>query len=309
MVVDAVRAYFDAVSGLTEPTRKRAVAAAKVILRAGEERSAAPANADAPVAPAAEPGDAASRAGSPIQALAGELIETGQVNRQALNALISGEVARALERADVVSRADYDRLARRVAELERRLAAQRAPSAPAHPEPVHPVARQAGLESGVQPPPTDGARTPAGSTASDAADESTAPHAGPEPEPETGTEPEAGPKTENGPSQDTDGGTTESPARGETPEEGTVADGTETADSADGATAGAAAQPPSTGPSNRASGAGGGGQVAKKKSVPAKGQQRSTKTKSTSGRSAQTAKSGSAKSSGSRGKNSTKNDQ
>ncbi|MFD0776020.1 membrane fusogenic activity family protein, partial [Streptomonospora algeriensis] len=126
MVVDAVRAYLDAVNGLTELTRKRAVAAAKVILKAGEERPAASAPSGTRTAGSAgESGDGAQRAGSPIQTLAGELIETSQANREALNALVSSEVERALERLELVSRADYDRLARRVAELERRLAAQR----------------------------------------------------------------------------------------------------------------------------------------------------------------------------------------
>lgn len=127
MVVDAVRTYLDATSGLNELTRKRAVAAAKSLIRetgAGEDA----------------PGEGLGRS---IQALAAELIETSQSNRDALGDLVRAEVAREMERRDMVPRAEYDRLARRVAELERRLASVRggAPlwtrSAPA-PEPERP---------------------------------------------------------------------------------------------------------------------------------------------------------------------------
>ncbi|WP_017541764.1 coiled-coil domain-containing protein [Nocardiopsis halophila] len=109
MVVDAVRTYMDATSGLNELTRKRAVAAAKSLIResgAGEDA----------------PGEGLGRT---IQALAAELIETGQANREALRELVRAEVGREMERRDMVPRSEYDRLARRVAELERRLASVR----------------------------------------------------------------------------------------------------------------------------------------------------------------------------------------
>ncbi|WP_017559648.1 coiled-coil domain-containing protein [Nocardiopsis baichengensis] len=109
MVVDAVRTYMDATSGLNELTRKRAVAAAKSLIResgAGEDA----------------PGEGLGRT---IQALAAELIETGQANREALGELVRAEVGREMERRDMVPRSEYDRLARRVAELERRLASVR----------------------------------------------------------------------------------------------------------------------------------------------------------------------------------------
>ncbi|MEV2277104.1 membrane fusogenic activity family protein [Nocardiopsis sp. NPDC049922] len=114
MVVDAVRTYLDAASGLTELSRKEAVAAAKALLRANG--AAAP---EQPRGAALPP-----RVGQDIQALAGELIETSQANRAAIAALVRSEVGRQLERMDVVPRGEYDRLARRVAELERRLAAR-----------------------------------------------------------------------------------------------------------------------------------------------------------------------------------------
>ncbi|WP_116246546.1 membrane fusogenic activity family protein [Nocardiopsis sp. FIRDI 009] len=114
MVVDAVRTYLDAASGLTELSRKEAVAAAKALLRANG--TAAPERTSGEALP--------PRVGQSIQALAGELIETSQANRAAIAALVRSEVERQLERMDVVPRDEHDRLVRRVAELERRLAAR-----------------------------------------------------------------------------------------------------------------------------------------------------------------------------------------
>lgn len=116
MVVDAVRTYLDAANGLTELSRRDAVAAARALLRS---------DGRAVGAPAAE-GEAAPRVGQSIQALAGELIETSQANRIAIADLVREEVGRQLENMDVVPRDEHERLARRVAELERRLAARRA---------------------------------------------------------------------------------------------------------------------------------------------------------------------------------------
>lgn len=114
MVVDAVRTYLDAANGLTELSRRDAVAAARALLRS-EGRA---------VGAAAAEGEAAPRVGQSIQALAGELIETSQANRSAVADLVRAEVARQLESMDVVPREEHERLARRVAELERRLAAR-----------------------------------------------------------------------------------------------------------------------------------------------------------------------------------------
>ena len=117
MVVDAVRTYLDAANGLTELSRKQAVAAAKSLLRAdGSVTPAAAGDADGPP----------PRVGQNIQALAGELIETSQANRAAITDLVRAEVGRALERMDVVPRTEYERVVRRVAELERRMAARHA---------------------------------------------------------------------------------------------------------------------------------------------------------------------------------------
>ncbi|MFD6953049.1 membrane fusogenic activity family protein [Nocardiopsis sp. TSRI0078] len=121
MVVDAVRTYLDAANGLTELSRKQAVAAAKTLLRAGGP------TAPAAEKPAAERNESLPpRVGQSIQALAGELIETSQSNRAAITDLVRSEVERQLESMDVVPRAEHERLVRRVAELERRLAARHA---------------------------------------------------------------------------------------------------------------------------------------------------------------------------------------
>ncbi|MFY7069192.1 membrane fusogenic activity family protein [Nocardiopsis changdeensis] len=157
MVVDAVRTYLDAASGLTELSRKEAVAAAKVLLRAG--------GAGAPAAEQ-EPGGTPPRVGRTIQALAGELLETSRANREALAELVRSEVEHRLERMDVVPRSEHERLVRRVAELERRLAArsgrERVPSVPAvevravEVEEV-PAAAVAAVATAVADPAPDGA--------------------------------------------------------------------------------------------------------------------------------------------------------
>lgn len=116
MVVDAVRTYLDAANGLTELSRRDAVAAARALLRSDGRT----------VGATAAEGEAAPRVGQNIQALAGELIETSQANRTAIADLVREEVGRQLECMDVVPRDEHERLARRVAELERRLAARRA---------------------------------------------------------------------------------------------------------------------------------------------------------------------------------------
>lgn len=127
MVVDAVRTYLEAASGLTELTRKRAVAAAKTLLKESDERSGGTMTRVADTAKSTlenvEGSVRGMRVGHSIQALAVDLVETSRANRAALSTLVEGEVERLLGRLDLVRRDEHDRLARRVAELERRLAA------------------------------------------------------------------------------------------------------------------------------------------------------------------------------------------
>ncbi|TDQ47542.1 hypothetical protein [Actinorugispora endophytica] len=126
MVVDAVRTYLEAASGFTELTRKHAVAAAKTLLKESDERSGGAITRAADTAKSTvenvESSVRGTRVGHSIQALATDLIETSRANRAAIGTLVEGEVERLLDRLDLVRRDEHDRLLRRVAELERRLA-------------------------------------------------------------------------------------------------------------------------------------------------------------------------------------------
>ena len=76
MVVEVVRAYLEAASGLTELTRKHAVAVAKILIRESEERPGAPTRSSELPKNESEGGEAAllsARVGPSIQALATEL--------------------------------------------------------------------------------------------------------------------------------------------------------------------------------------------------------------------------------------------
>ncbi|MFW6642301.1 membrane fusogenic activity family protein [Nocardiopsis algeriensis] len=175
MVVDAVRTYLDAANGLTELSRKQAVAAAKTLLRAGGAVPAPGAEGDAEGLP--------PRVGQSIQALAGELIETSQANRAALAELVRAEVERRLEQMDVVPRPEYERLVRRVAELERRMVtrlAERAPAPVAEPAPAVPSAASAPEPAAAEPAPVPVAEPPGdeAAEASSAPEETPAPEAG-----------------------------------------------------------------------------------------------------------------------------------
>ncbi|MEU0493336.1 membrane fusogenic activity family protein [Nocardiopsis sp. NPDC006139] len=199
MVVDAVRTYLDAASGLTELSRKEAVAAAKVLLRAG--------GAGAPAAEQ-EPGGTPPRVGRTIQALAGELLETSRANREALAELVRSEVEHRLERMDVVPRSEHERLVRRVAELERRLAArsgrERVPSVPAvevravEVEEV-PAAAVAAVAAAVADPAPDGA---AGQDAPEAPEAPESPVAAESPDGAAAAEPAREDGTDEGADED-----------------------------------------------------------------------------------------------------------
>ena len=110
MAVDALRGYVALVSGLTEVSRQRAVAQAKVLL------------ADGSLDPVVEAG---RQAGTQVQALADDIVSTGRANRDLLVGLVRAEVERAvgslgLAGTDEVSalQAQVDRLTRRVTELD-----------------------------------------------------------------------------------------------------------------------------------------------------------------------------------------------
>lgn len=131
MVIDVVRTYFDVASGFTELTRRRAVAAARTLLRDGQA-GAEP-----------EAGDAEQyrpRAGTGIQALAAELVETNAANRTRLTEFVDQEVRRQIGQLDVVSRTEHERALRRINELERRLVARTTPAVSTRPPASHSAA-------------------------------------------------------------------------------------------------------------------------------------------------------------------------
>ncbi|WP_067965190.1 hypothetical protein [Nocardiopsis trehalosi] len=307
MVVDAVRAYLDAASGLTELTRKRAVAAAKTLLRAADDRAPGTRGTDA-----AEGAAGAPRVGATIQTLATDLIETSRANREALDALVRAEVEQVLGRLDLVRRDDYDRLARRVAELERRLA-QRAPAARSAgaPAPVQPADVQAALRP--TPGVTEATTAPRPAASPDAvpapahpADAAAAPTASPTDAPDTAPEPAdaaAGTARDVGdpalftadgePTGDVTAGAAEDAP--EAPPTDTVETGAEPAAAADGTPPSAEAAPAAAGDDGPADAES--APASKKASTP-----RTAKAKSTAARSRSTAK-GTKRSGGARTKN------
>ncbi|MDS1269496.1 hypothetical protein RIF23_04200 [Lipingzhangella sp. LS1_29] len=121
MVIDVVRTYLDAASGFTELTRKRAVAAARTLLRESQQAAGSGAGEQG-TDENREPSPVGGRTGKEIQTLAAQLVETSAYNRARLTELIEQEVSRQVAHLDVVPRAEYERAVRRIADLERRLA-------------------------------------------------------------------------------------------------------------------------------------------------------------------------------------------
>jgi hypothetical protein len=98
MVVDALRAYMQLASGLTDVTRQRALAAAKQMIDQGGEVVDQMASATTQASAAAVRRQAA--------ALAEELIATSRLNRDLLVGLVRAEVERAVERLGLLSDRD-----------------------------------------------------------------------------------------------------------------------------------------------------------------------------------------------------------
>src|SRR5690349_15852153 len=100
MVMDAVRGYVQLASGLTEVTKQKAQAAAKALLQQT--------GADALT--------------SKVSDLAGEVVATGESNRQLLQAIVAEEVEGAVARLGFVRSEEVAALTRRVKALETELA-------------------------------------------------------------------------------------------------------------------------------------------------------------------------------------------
>ncbi|WP_446219931.1 phasin family protein [Micromonospora sp. IBHARD004] len=115
---DAWRAYLELAMGLTEAPRKKAQDAVRRVV-----------------------GQGGATAGQ-LQALAEELVSTGQANREALTKLVRFEVDRALGAVGLATADEVAELTRRVHELERQL--REAKAVPAGASAAAPVSAPAG---------------------------------------------------------------------------------------------------------------------------------------------------------------------
>lgn len=107
MVLDGLRGYVQLANGLTEVTRERARAAAKLLAKQGEVRldTVLPAPVKAQVA-----------------ALTDDIVATGRANRALLVNLVRAEVERASSRAGIPRPSDLAAAQRRAQRLEERVA-------------------------------------------------------------------------------------------------------------------------------------------------------------------------------------------
>lgn len=119
MNLDGLRGYLQLATGLTDVTRERARAAARSLLTQGES-----------VVP--------TTVRHQVSTLAEDLLATSKANRELLAGLVRAEVDRSVARLGLVSAEEVERatrraqsLERRVAELERELAARRGGSSSA----------------------------------------------------------------------------------------------------------------------------------------------------------------------------------
>ena len=118
MVLDGLRGYLQLATGLTDVTRERARAAARVLVAQGE------AGVDAVV-----PGPVRSQ----VTALTEDLLATSKANRDLMVHLVRGEVERSVARLGLVSTAELDAERRRADRLERKLRELETQSAPSRP--------------------------------------------------------------------------------------------------------------------------------------------------------------------------------
>jgi len=112
MVVEAVQTYVNLVNGLTRATRERARTAARGLLaQAGLEGVA---------------DDAEQRVGK----LTEEILGAGRANRELLENLVAGEVAKVATRLGFVRSDDLDEVREEIAELRAQLARDKAAASP-----------------------------------------------------------------------------------------------------------------------------------------------------------------------------------
>ncbi|HEU4948056.1 MAG TPA: polyhydroxyalkanoate synthesis protein PhaF [Kribbella sp.] len=118
MVMDALRGYVQLASGLTEVTRQRAQQAAKALIQqTGAE-------------------NLTTGLTTKVSDLADEIVATSKSNRQLLQAIVANEVEGAVARLGFVRVEEVAALTRRIAALEREVAATEAASAHRSAEPA-----------------------------------------------------------------------------------------------------------------------------------------------------------------------------
>jgi polyhydroxyalkanoate synthesis regulator phasin len=110
MALEALRAYLELASGLTEASRQRAKEVAQLLISAGA--------LDQTIGPL----------GKQAQQIAEDLIATSRANRQLLMTLVRAEVDRGIAALGLPTREELDRLQRRVTRLEQAVAAEGSPA-------------------------------------------------------------------------------------------------------------------------------------------------------------------------------------
>jgi polyhydroxyalkanoate synthesis regulator phasin len=107
MVLEGLRGYLQLANGLTDVTRERALATAKILLAQGE------AAMESAMVPTVMPDN--------VRALTDDLIATSKANRDLMLNLVRSEVERSVGRLGLVSAAELESAQRRAKRLEERV--------------------------------------------------------------------------------------------------------------------------------------------------------------------------------------------
>ena len=109
MALEALRAYLELASGLTEASRQRAKEVAQMLASGGLEQTIGP-------------------LGKQAQQIAEDLVATSRANRQLLMTLVRAEVDRGIAAVGLPTREELGTLQRRVTRLEQAVAAEGSPA-------------------------------------------------------------------------------------------------------------------------------------------------------------------------------------
>jgi polyhydroxyalkanoate synthesis regulator phasin len=109
MALEALRAYLELASGLTEASRQRAKEVAQMLASGGLDQTIGP-------------------LGKQAQQIAEDLVATSRANRQLLMTLVRAEVDRGIAALGLPTREELGTLQRRVARLEQAVAAEGSPA-------------------------------------------------------------------------------------------------------------------------------------------------------------------------------------